>query len=283
MTEYGRYETLSALGKHKEYVDGELAKEKTQDLDTFDLTPLFYSDVNHNITGLPKKLGILNEKTNNVSGIVSDRYRLYNHDSVFNNVIDSFERVRITDVLYNFENDHDIVRMEGIFPEYKIHDDTKEGFIPGFRIMNANTGKDSVSFQFFGIRLVCLNGMTAKNIIPECTFNVRHIMSPDKLDKTIVDFVDSILMNMTHLYDTINESKKREITFENYDATVEYLTPIMTGKKPAKHIALDVHESIKVYDLYNMITYYATHNIDNHMKRDKIYNNAEMLLINTEN
>jgi len=273
-----RKTVLEALGRIQTFYPYVDTKEQVKNLDNAGLVPI-YCKIDDEYKQIPQQHAVLNRGTWRASAIVSKHYQIAQHSEVFDKIIDSFERVGVADASYRIENDRDIARLHGIFPEYKIHDDTSGGLIPGFQFKNGYDGATAISGSFYGIRNVCLNGLISKHIISDAKIKISHMSTVSELDDEIHKFTDGILSGIEHLHDCIRESMQVYLIYEDYEEFEVDLVKIVSSKKIARKIMGELPLSMSKYDLFNSITQFASHADIKHVQRDKILANAEIILM----
>jgi hypothetical protein len=294
---YDRQTAYDTLLKKKEYLTADEMNERIQTLDQAELVPLFYQlpgsmfgDDNAFINEdgkeyyrgenyqIPGQFGIINKKSCNIVNTVSSRYHLVQHKEIFSTILNALEHAGLEDPLYHIENDGDLVRLEGMFNSYKLHDDSKSGIIPGFRFIH---GYDNTAIkgEFYGMRLVCLNGMTSSQLVKDHSFSIRHLSNVGKADEMIGTFINNILSSIELIEDTVSDAMDIELKFDNMELMSEFLEPILGQKQMATKLAYKLPLETTRYNVYNAITEYATHGDVTRVARDKILRNAEKVLI----
>lgn len=290
-----RLTKLEALGRLATYYPYADVKGMVANLDRATKVPLYYQVPTNgeseimNVGGktfvsgemyqVPGEYAVLNTRTLTPSAIVSRHYEVTQHNEVFSNIIESFQRLGIADVAYIMENEGDVVRLQGIFPEHKLDDDTSGGIIPGFQFKNGYDGATAISGSFYGIRSVCLNGMISKRIIKDVNFKIRHLTDDPEIDKHMEAFIEGILSNIENIHQHIKAAMDEYVVFDDYDEFGKFVMPMVASKKITEKILSELPLSVSKYQLYNQITEFATHADIKRTQRDKILINAEGLLI----
>lgn len=189
--------------------------------------------------------------TNKAVAIVSKRYKLVQHATVFQIFIEQLEKF--------FDN------IEG----YVSHTRTKaflfltvkERFVEGdsnykvgFSISNSVDTTTAICTRFFTYRLVCSNGLIASDTIFK--INQKHIANPhfysilkDKISKTIQTF-NRIEEREFNFYEEI---KKVNLTI---DQTKTILEKLNIAQKGLKVILTRINKVDNAFNVYQAITHY---------------------------
>ena len=294
-----REQTLSALGRSKTYIPFDEAQNTIDTLDkcmsipiTYTIPDTFFNDQGVVQVGnktirktdtqtVTNAKGILNTGTFRIAGIVSPRYNPIDHLRAFNPIMKGIELCG-NETMFHIENDRDTVRLECLFKDHKIHDDTSGGIIPGLRFTSGYSGKQAIKGTFYGIRRVCVNGAVFTKIVSEMNLTIAHLAKADKAVDEIQYFVDHILSNIENIESALQTAKETPITFDDEDTVTQILTDITRNAKDAGNIANHVMLDTNRYDLYNAITEYASHGDITRIRRDTIFTNAEKVLIGGE-
>jgi len=233
---------------------------------------------------IPNKWALVGEKSNNVCGIVSDRYTLMQHIDVIDMLASTLNQI------YSGIECNGIVKQIGNkiivdikYPEYTIENayDGKP-IIYGHRFTHAPDGKSGVNGYAYFYRLICLNGMKLKSIIPETTIRESHFKNlPRNYQKALDNLIQSgnVFERVEKLVASAYEDKYTHFTYEQLWNTIAGM--IGGNKKLAREIidGLNVHNFSR-YDLYNSITRYVSHNDVAISNMDKLDTFAENVLAN---
>lgn len=240
-------------------------------------TKMFYNDNQKNIVEWKGKTGILNidavnEKGEPIPGgiLANDfvNYEIIQHKDAFETVGNCLQNIGVKNIKgrllgYNYGNRQ---VLEMYLPDVKVKDDTEEGVMVGFQMKNSYDGWSAFSGAMSGYRLICANGMTLRRTISgEIYFNIRHVgKKAIAQESQIKTFVEQCIESSKDLQEYINESMKDTIEWQTAELVMKNL---FKGRKKhteyfvaeAKALAQDKGKKLNRWDLYNLITKFASH------------------------
>lgn len=204
---------------------------------------------------------IWNIQKNHLSTIASRKYKIVQHEQVFNSVIDALLDLGISceGRLKEFHNG-DVASMELIFKdkEYRVKDDSKEGVTLGIRVTNGFNLWNSVQMQLFGFRVVCENGMWLGKAIGQVGCKRNHIGSID-LPQMAREFIKRVVDNNRKLQILIDESLAD--SFE-WRLAEQLLNTMIKTTKYREILLAELQklgkDRLTRYDLYNLLTRLAS-------------------------
>jgi hypothetical protein len=222
--------------------------------------------------------GVWNTNTGSFAAVVSDGYSLMQHGDVFGVVLNQIGNLD-KNSLFAVENDGNIARLEVLFPDIIIPDDSKEGIQLGMRFVNSFDKSTGANGEFFGFRQTCSNGMYLERIFGKVSFGMRHVGNKDLIDEwgvVVTDFVESILQTAhSTLQPIIEEAISSEVDFGTEDIRFATIKEIVGTNKATEAIAEKVPLQTTRWDIYNAMTDVATHLDVTHSTRDHIERRAE--------
>jgi len=226
-------------------------------------TQVLWKDMNGEVKESKEHKGILNISRNSLSSVMSKRYQLVNHTEVILPLVDILKGLNMIDVSGYTYNDGRKAYCMIWFEDSKTQVEVQKGDIIklGLLISNSVDGSRALTSEVFGLRLVCLNGMTTKNLID--TFRKVHIgrrLSEDIGEISGKFYADTII-KITQYNDRLKDIVERAVA-ENIKS--ELYEMLLNGVDlPQKHIEkllerLKEFDSMNKWNLYNHITNYLT-------------------------
>ena len=232
---------------------------------------------------IPNKKAIINEETKRVSSIVSDIYKIVNHQEFFLPILDSLtgqEKVSL-----QVRENKDSVAMNVILPDLNIKDDTDEGISVGFRAMNSYDTSSMFGVQLFFFREYCENGMVISKKIANSY--AKHTVN-NTLEFKFQDVISDITSQLPTIQSKINQ--KMELTFSSTDEMREVIekmfgkinTDKMNSSIPTQ-IFIEAMNEIKGnlpthWNLYNGITSVISETLSYHYE-NKLHKQASKFLL----
>jgi len=204
---------------------------------------------------VPRK-AIVRTDTNKVLSVMGEEYALVKHSDVLDNI----EKTIPTELI----NRKITLCKDGaiLFARYetpKIETvEVKKGDIVkfGVEVFNSYDGSLPVGFVFIALRLVCTNGMTIPKSIAR--LSVRHTGGV-KLNNVQEEFTRRLPL----YFNTANRWREWADVTPSQEKTDAFLKSVM-GERLRKQFG-EEYQSAKdktVWGLYNLLTYYNTHNIN---------------------
>jgi hypothetical protein len=223
-----------------------------------------------------KNVAIVNTNTKEVAQIASDSYRILQHKDFFLNVADNLRKNGITDIKgYVRECDGGnsyTARM--IFNTVEIEEPSMGTNIKvGGEFSNSYNSSYAAKGAAFYLRLSCTNQMRLQNIIPECVFSRSHMAVDEMALYEAVtikaeDFMRSLIVSGVKFREVMENSIDTDITYDNPLKLDYALKEIFGTQKHSENISELAHNvarkvgneySISQWDLYNVVTDYASH------------------------
>lgn len=213
--------------------------------------PLYYKK-NGELTPIPERKAIVGEN-GVVYSIVSDKYRLVQHEDVYKTVNQILEELGIDPLL----TDVKISRNGGAMLYTVLTDDCKllnnDYVYLGFSAYNTYDGSSSLRFDFFGFRVVCSNGLIMPRKILDLP-KFRHLKGViDPTYEEIAKTIKGLLDLRFEVLDVLNMATKStvsafdlvsfiETTFKNYPLLKENIY------RTLKKHGIDLTEALKEYE-----------------------------------
>jgi len=204
---------------------------------------------------------VVNETTNAVEAIVSDKYTLIQHREIFEPVVQAMKQFGIgikgtitkdggrcyCDILFDdtrFKIDVAEVRQKGDLINF------------GLRFFNSYDKTTSFGAEVFAMRLVCLNGMIGMMKIK----SIKEIHAGDKkfVVKSIAKLFEALAQESSKFADIVSRALKEIVTEKLLN---ELLVSWKLGKKHIEAILEKARklDELNQWSIYNVLTEYITH------------------------
>lgn len=245
---------------------------------------------------IKKRFGIKNERTGEIADFASPVYSVLQHSDAVNMVLDSLQEhgIEARGFMNEWNNgvavevflDNVLLPTEG--NEFVAHSlripDGKDGIQMGIRFVNSYDKSSGFRGYGFGWRLACSNGMFLRSVLPEMQFSIRHTgQVVSKVSDKIYGAVRRLVMNRGALIAVIVDAQKEKVSFNTEKEMVLALSGYVGSERRAEVIldnraAHDVGLETTRWNLYNLLTDYATHTELSVSMYDRIQNGAERIL-----
>jgi len=227
---------------------------------------------------------IWNLSKEKVANAVNVNFQIIQHRDIFGSVCDALGNLNL-DVKGRLDDSGDYVKADIIFQGQKEIKDGSKGIQLGIRVSNSNNKKSAFRLEMYAFRIVCQNGMSSGNMIPEVRDAQIHF-GIEKIDMTVVQamiekFVKKVINNSDKLQELVNESIKDSIEWEILEKIMKHniagkkilieivkklgVQTIETiDKKSGRTITLFDCEKTKKFtrwQLYNCLTEYLSHDL----------------------
>ncbi len=207
---------------------------------------------------LGNHVGVMNTRTGAVTMTASNRYETIQHSEVFGHVLEAVDPLK-EKTMISLENHGNDAELYILFPGMKVND-RADGMMPGVVFRNTYKHKDSFRGSFFGWRVRCLNGSIHSEAFGDLRLNVWHTAGHvSTVDEKIREFIEGMLMNCSKLELIIDAAANSEVKFKDYKEMANTLNPIVGGERRAEHIATSLPLTTTRWDIFNAITYEASH------------------------
>lgn len=226
------------------------------------------------IAGKPENRfkAVVNDSTQGVEAIVSDKYTLILHREIFDPVVQAMKQFGIgikgtvtkdggrcyADILFDDPRFKvDIKREEQM---QKLRNGEKSDIINfGLRFFNSYDKTTSFGAEVFAQRLVCLNGMIG--IVKIKSIHEIHAGDKKFVIKAIANLFEA-LANESYKFKDIVERARKEIVTEQM--LNELLVSWKLGEKHIKEILLRAKklDELNNWEIYNILTSYITKSME---------------------
>lgn len=230
----------------------------------------------------PKHKFVWNIQKESIANSVSNSFQIIQHRDIFSTIHQAFTNLNL-DLSGRLDDSGDLVKMDLTFNGQELIDDNEKGIKLGVRIINSNNKKSSFRLEMFAFRLICQNGMSIGNIIPqvrECQVHFgKEKIQLESIRLMTEKFVKNVINHSDKLQILVNNSMKDSI---EWDIVKKIMETSIGSKKFMKSIAeklgIDVVEvldkktnrvkfeficdpskKINRWDLYNAITNVISH------------------------
>lgn len=229
-------------------------------------------------TEIKNRVAIVRDDTKETLGIASPGYKIIEHSKV----VDMFSSVEtLKPPVISVCN-----RGAILVSKYDFRDGVKlstavikKGDVVNFglRVFNSYNQQTGVGFEVYGMRLVCLNGLTIPASLAHLSYRHFEKTEVKKLGETIMARLESA-RDVIQLW---KEWAQTRIPAERVDGFFDGLDQQL-GKKAVETLKASVNESVlkpgsTMWDLFNIFTFHTTHN--NH---PRILENSALSQINKE-
>lgn len=216
-----------------------------------------------NITlSIPDRKAIYRSDTNQVLGLLSDKYKILPHSQVVETTFNSLDKEKIEYQPKNIEllNNGGKLFLHLLLPEVyrvgELGDDIQMEII----ISNSYDGSTSFGIELGGYRLVCSNGMRAWH--KDIAVTKKHYISEPQ------QFIQQFFMRLTQFKDEVIPffNSCAELGIKKSEG-IELISNLAIAKKYQREAAKEwMNESEKsLWALYNVLTYVATHKVRSYM------------------
>ena len=254
-------------------------KNMTIGLDKAESRPVFTKSSDGALVPLETFQCIWNRDENRVSNITSKGYTLVQHEEVLGSFIDTVGKFNMS-CFGNLRNCNDKVIVELAFKSLVVQDAVNLGV----KFVNSFDRTHSISGEFFGYRTACANGMLLGKVLQGVTMVRQHI---GKID--VRDMMEQFIRKVINSSEQLNELVSRSmVTSLEWQTTLDLIDALNLNKKHRESIksALlfkkeDMTRQLTKWDVYNVITAYATHgrSIGDYIE-GKLQNEAQRVLLN---
>lgn len=250
-------------------------------MDVAEEVPLYYDtqDVS-SLQDVDEFKGIYNRGTQKLANIVTDKYALIQHRDAFITLVSALRRAEV-DVVGTVKNNRDNVAIEMTFDGILV-DDGVEGIELGAKIVNSYNSTSSFRGWGWGLRKVCSNGLYMRSAVPEMSFSIVHRgKAPEISMDAIVSMVDEVRSRVVNYEDAIVVAKEQSMYFPTVDSLAATIQPII-GSERATATAIngywDGQFDTNRWDVYNLMTAYASHEELSEIRFHNVQRSAERFM-----
>jgi len=229
----------------------------------------------------PHNKGVLNLATGTLAAVTGKEYSVLQHGDALGvslNVINGLG----TKALYAVENDRNVARLEVMFPEITIHDDSADGIALGVRLSNSYDKTTGFNGEFYGFRQVCANGMYSRKLLGEINISARHVGDNfQSLTELVTNFVKRVLDSPKVVEDMIAQAISQKLEFTDNEQVYNTIWDITRNIKQTEKIVERIPLKTDRWTVFNAFTHYASHADVTHKTRDDLSLKAEKILMTT--
>lgn len=245
---------------------------------------------------IPKRFGIKNERTGEIADFCSPVYSVLQHSESVNMVLDSLKEYGIeargfinewnNGVAVELFLDNVVVPTQGneLIKQSLRIPDGDDGIQMGIRFVNSYDKSSGFRGYGFGWRLACSNGMFLRSILPEMRFSIRHTGEVvSKVGDKIYGAIERLIHHRGALIAVIEDAQQDRVEFANENELSTALAGYVGSERRANdvlssHAARNLELETSRWNLYNVLTDYATHTELSVSMYDRIQNGAESIL-----
>lgn len=228
-------------------------------MDTVRKVPLFYG---YDKVEAKHKIGLVNSRTSELVGVASDAWEPVTHKDAFTQVLERTLDLVGDETFYGrIQNNGNSASMEVLFGTT----DTVDKLAYGLRVANYYRVGSVLKISSLFVRAACTNGMLWSQVSANMSLNhLNKIWSSD-----ITNGVNYVVGNLsqtgdligTHISDAMDDKVRYQ---ENVDVVKRILAQSGISEDKGYNRLMRSEwkhegETISRYDLYNMVTAYATH------------------------
>lgn len=230
---------------------------------------------------VPHNKGVINLRSGSLAAVTGTEYAILQHGDAFGvsaNVVQSLG----AKALYRVENDGNVARMEVLFPDIAVKDDTKEGVTLGVRMSNSYDKSCGFHGELFGYRQYCSNGMYSRKLLGEINISARHVGENFiNLEKDVLNFVKYVMDSPNVVESVIANAISSKLEFLNTDQIYDTVFDAVNGNmKQAELISAEIPLVTNRWTVFNAFTRYLSHEDITHKTRDDLAVKAENVLMN---
>ena len=195
---------------------------------------------------------------NKLETIKSDDYVLIQHREVFEPYIDVLNRLglNVEGQIYDYGG---AVYLTTQFKNLDLIPDDSSGIMNGLRLVNSFDGYAAIRGEMWGMRLVCSNGMK----VPGFEMAVRQLhLGNFKVENLMENFVSQAIDKSDSLKTLVSDSMQDTIEWKYAEKVYEKLVKTQRHREKIFDLfksRFDPDRQVTRWDMYNIITEYATH------------------------
>jgi hypothetical protein len=219
---------------------------------------------------------IWNREGGFIESVQSKHYKIIQHEDAFMPIVDVLENTGVTkDCFVKTQEYSGKAYMKLAFPEMKFTPaDGKEVYL-GFVAKNSYNGTSGLWVGGFGMRMCCTNQMVMRNLIQGKS--IKHMGNVEEVSREIGAFVLEIGESIPMIQQTIEDALAQSITPQK---ATEELLERKFGKKRTEQLIerFEAGDEQNRWTLYNVITDYASHEVDKARVENRLLSLAENVL-----
>lgn len=230
-------------------------------------------------------MAIVNERTEKVASIVSDRYMLLEHEEAFEEILFALKDlgIGISGDVKEY-NDGNVAVIEATFDSQEFTIGESDECLMGFKAINSYDTSAGFQIHPYGLRLVCQNGMMAEGLIDSLPSLKRVHKGHDDITSKIALWLKDLSEHSQELGDFLEEKRReylrnpvivlRKAGFSETMAE-EILEYVQRDKISEDHGYTEAENVASRFAIYDGATYYLTHEVEGMAySTERTYNKA---------
>lgn len=204
-------------------------------------------------------MGVWNETSNKLACIASKKYNIVQHREVLEALSESLMDLNLSvRGTIEYYDDGDEMRAIVLFNEHVLKDDSEDGVLLGFRVVNSYNCSKGFRGDIYAYRLVCTNGLSMP-VFDDGVYKRIHI-GEFSASAGITEFIEKVIRLKPQFQRLIENSMQVELEKEAWVPIIERL---VKHKKHQKRI-LELFNAVpkakmSKWDIYNVFTDYMSH------------------------
>lgn len=274
---------MKTICRHQNNMSLAEAQVFANSCDTATLRPVFVGFTDEVKVLDNKHFAVWNENKEKVSAIVSDEYKLVQHQHLLNEVTDALINLNLK-AKVDINDGGDVIFADITFTESKINVKKGEEFFVGIRVINSFNKSTGIMILPRLVRLACQNGAVVDTIWSK-SFSIIHT---NKLAENFASIIPVMIKEMVehndHFKALVEASMEDSVEWEVAQRIIQNL--IQTEKhRDAIFSILDklkVDNKVSRWTVYNSITDYCSHSSQlTPMVERTLQNKAQKVLTST--
>lgn len=223
-----------------------------------------------NMAATPEKqsvnsnLAVVNKRTEDLASIVSNRYKLVQHEQAFEPLLDAIKRLGLTpDGTIETFNEGDVATMTIFFDELDLEvsespDDS--GYYFGLFAMNSYDKTAGFQVHPYAVRMKCSNQFSARNALEDVESIHRKHFGDMEVVELVADWLRELREKRKEFREVIEKAKR-----ENFEDMQEVLENAGFPETKVEEILEHLESELEVptrWDLFNAATSYNTHELE---------------------
>ena len=253
--------------------------EAVEYLDTLETVDLYY---NNRPEPAKNRVGLMNMRTEELVGVASDKWRPVNHRDAFRTAISSISEVVGRDDFYGrVINNGNIASIEVLFGNHTNGDNLAFGL----RVSNNYKVGTVLKIESLFIRSACTNGMLWSDNTASMSLNHINTLWIQQIGSGVFDVVDRLEQSGRAIGSHIDNAKKDSVDSVEKDRQLRDILEFYLSKQGLNRLQKGDYSMnpnswsiLYRYDLYNMLTAYATHLQQSPIRFEEIQKGAQHVL-----
>lgn len=211
-------------------------------------------------------LAVVNKRTQNLSSIVSNRYKLVQHEKAFQPLLDAVQKLGLNpDGNIRTFNEGDVATMTIFFEDFDLEESESpddSGYYFGLFAMNSYDKTAGFQVHPYAVRLKCSNQFSARNALDEVdSIHRKHFGDMDVVE-LVADWLRELKEKRKEFREVIQDARQ-----DNFEDIKDVLRnagfPETKVEEILNHLEVDLEKEIPTrWDLFNAATAYNTHELE---------------------